>query len=192
MMCDFAQSKLPNAYACLQRPCLYAHRPAKSLRSQRSQLHSASSRFLTRGSPAFHPWSRCNSSLLDQAWGTHINAQELATNIFSTSIIPYSAFLYYLTKSKKTPPLALFGFYFLLVFVFATIPAGIIALKVYHKSLANVDWLHGSAESMLTVTNLLIVLGLRQGVRQAEQGAANKQISQAEETSQAKSADTAQ
>jgi len=52
--------------------------------------------------------------------------QELATNIFSTSIIPYSAFLYYLTKSKKAPPLALFGFYFLLVFVFATIPAGII------------------------------------------------------------------
>ena len=92
----------------------------------------------------------CASSLLDQAWGTHINAQarasaapsyncciillslcvmmlqELATNIFSTSIIPYSAFLYWLTKSKKTPPLALFGFYFLLVFVFATIPAGVI------------------------------------------------------------------
>ena len=52
--------------------------------------------------------------------------QELATNIFSTSIIPYSAFLYYLPKSKKTPPLALFGFYFLLVFVFATIPAGVV------------------------------------------------------------------
>lgn len=30
------------------------------------------------------------------------------------------------------------------------------ALKVYHKSLANVDFLHGSAESMLTVTNLFI------------------------------------
>jgi len=117
--------------------------------------------------------------------------QELATNIFSTSIIPYSAFLYYLTKSKKAPPLALFGFYFLLVFVFATIPAGIIgkpaqnssifpvhcracsdlpaanvgcvmsaALKVYHKSLANVDWLHGSAESMLTVTNLFIGMAI--------------------------------
>lgn len=89
----------------------------------------------------------CRSSLLDQAWGTHVNAQvshhphkhwclltatalghlqELATNIFSTSIVPYSAFLYWLTKSKKTPPLALFGFYFLLVFVFATIPAGVI------------------------------------------------------------------
>ncbi|KAL0033269.1 hypothetical protein WJX77_001195 [Trebouxia sp. C0004] len=163
-----------------------------TLRSQRTRLRLASSRFLSRGPPASYPWSRCNSSLLDQAWGTHVNAQELATNIFSTSIIPYSAFLYYLTKSKKAPPLALFGFYFLLVFVFATIPAGIIALKVYHKSLANVDWLHGSAESMLTVTNLLIVLGLRQGVRQAEQGAANKQDSQAEATSRTKSADAAQ
>ncbi len=75
MMCDFAQSKLPNAYACLQRPCLSAHRPAMTLRNQRNRLHSASSRFLSRGSPAFHSWSRCNSSLLDQAWGTHINAQ---------------------------------------------------------------------------------------------------------------------
>lgn len=26
----------------------------------------------------------------------------------------------------------------------------------YNTSLSNVDWLHGSAESMLTVTNLLI------------------------------------
>ena len=63
----------------------------------------------------------------------HILLQELATNIFSTSIIPYSAFLYYLTKSKKTPPLALFGFYFLLVFVFATIPAGVVG-KVLRTS----------------------------------------------------------
>jgi hypothetical protein len=31
----------------------------------------------------------------------------------------------------------------------------------YGTSLANVDWLHGSAESLLTVTNLLI--GERQG-----------------------------
>ncbi len=61
--------------------------------------------------------------------------QELATNIFSTSIIPYSAFLYYLTKSKKAPPLALFGFYFLLVFVFATIPAGIIGEPAQHSSM---------------------------------------------------------
>lgn len=43
------------------------------------------------------------------------------------------------------------------------------AAKVhYGTSLANVDWLHGAAESLLTVTNLLIVLGLRQGIREAE------------------------
>ena len=45
---------------------------------------------------------------------------------FGTSIVPYSVFLYFLQKSKQAPPLLLFGFYFLLVFVFATIPAGII------------------------------------------------------------------
>lgn len=41
-----------------------------------------------------------------------------------------------------------------------------LAAKVhYGTSLANVDWLHGGAESLLTVTNLLIVLGLREGLR---------------------------
>jgi len=29
--------------------------------------------------------------------------------------------------------------------------------------------LHGSAESLLTITNLLIVLGLRQGIREASE-----------------------
>ena len=51
--------------------------------------------------------------------------ETIPQNLFAFSIIPYSGFLYHLTKSKKAPPLVLFGFYFLLVFVFATIPAGI-------------------------------------------------------------------
>jgi Protein of unknown function (DUF3593) len=34
--------------------------------------------------------------------------------------------------------------------------AGIYAKTVYGTSLANVDWLHGSSESLLTVTNLLL------------------------------------
>ena len=51
--------------------------------------------------------------------------QVLPQNLFAISIIPYAGFLYSLTKSRQAPPLALFGFYFLLVFVFATIPAGI-------------------------------------------------------------------
>lgn len=38
----------------------------------------------------------------------------------------------------------------------------------YGTSLSNVDWLHGGAESLLTLTNLFIVLGLRQALRQAK------------------------
>ncbi|KAK9861559.1 hypothetical protein WJX84_002455 [Apatococcus fuscideae] len=88
------------------------------------------------------------------------SSEEIAMMFFGTSIVPYSVFLYFLTKSKQAPGLLLFGFYFLLVFVFATIPAGIIAKRDYGTILANVDWLHGTAESMLTVTNLFIVFGL--------------------------------
>ena len=135
------------------RPCsgsVVAHSkpPSHRLRNPRSSLRTLQKLTTRRSSRCSQ--TICASSLLDQAWGTHINAQasahmacavcseqhirskvplqELATNIFSTSIIPYSAFLYWLTKSRKTPPLALFGFYFLLVFVFATIPAGVIGM----------------------------------------------------------------
>ena len=94
--------------------------------------------------------------------------QTLPQNLFDVSIIPYAGFLYHLTKSKQAPPLTLFGFYFLLVFVFGTIPAGIYAKKVYETSLANVDYLHGSAEFLLTMTNLFIVIGLRRAIREAE------------------------
>lgn len=49
------------------------------------------------------------------------------------SLFPYLAFLYYLTKSGKAPKLMLFGFYFLLAFVGATIPAGIYGTKSYES-----------------------------------------------------------
>ncbi len=51
--------------------------------------------------------------------------QSLASQLFAASLFPYLAFLYYLTRSGKMPRLALGGFWFLLVFVGATIPAGI-------------------------------------------------------------------
>lgn len=119
---------------------------------------------------------RCNSpttSLINPfelAWGSvgNVGPQDVAAQLFAFSIIPYSGFLYCLTKSQKTPPLALRGFYFLLVFVFATIPAGIYAKTQMGTTLANVDWLHGPAESLLTMTNLLIVLGFRRGILQRE------------------------
>jgi hypothetical protein len=49
----------------------------------------------------------------------------LASQLFAASLFPYLAFLFFLTKSGKAPRLMLGGFYFLLAFVGATIPAGI-------------------------------------------------------------------
>jgi heme A synthase len=89
-------------------------------------------------------------------------------NLFAISLFPYLGFLWFLTKSGKTPKLALRGFYMLLVFVIITIPAGIYAKIAYDTSLANVDWLHGGAEFFLTLSNILVVLGFRQAVMEKD------------------------
>jgi hypothetical protein len=55
------------------------------------------------------------------------------------------------------------------------------AKKVYETSLANVDYLHGSAEFLLTLTNLFIVLGLRKAIREAESENSSKAAAEATE-----------
>lgn len=85
-------------------------------------------------------------------------------NLFAISLFPYLGFLWFMTRSGKTPRLALIGFYVLLIFVAVTIPAGIYAQVHYGETLANVDWLHGSAEVFLTLSNILVVLGFRQAI----------------------------
>ena len=87
-------------------------------------------------------------------------------SLFALSLFPYLGFLWFLTKSGQTPRLALVGFYVLLIFVAVTIPAGIYAKQAYGTELANVDWLHGSAELFLTLSNVLVALGFRQAVVQ--------------------------
>ncbi|KAL3498976.1 hypothetical protein ACH5RR_041708 [Cinchona calisaya] len=101
-------------------------------------------------------------------WAPNVESQSIATQLFAVSLFPYIGFLYFMTKSKSTPKLTLFGYYFLLAFVGATIPAGIYAKVHYGTSLSNVDWLHGGAESFLTLSNLFVVLGLRQALRKVE------------------------
>ncbi|PSB33301.1 DUF3593 domain-containing protein [Chlorogloea sp. CCALA 695] len=88
--------------------------------------------------------------------------------LFALSLFPYLGFLWFLSRTKLMPRLALMGFYGTLVFVAVTIPAGIYAQVHYGKSLANVDWLHGSAESFLTVSNIILVLGFRQALMAAK------------------------
>ena len=105
-------------------------------------------------------------------FGVSVEQWELIEgNLFGASLFPYLAFLYYLGKPEvQMPPRALFGFKFLLAFVFGTIPCAIFAKLRYDDILANVDWLHGPAESLLTITNLLIVVGMREGLREARGG----------------------
>lgn len=61
-----------------------------------------------------------------------------------------------------------------LVFVFLSIPAAIAAQLLYGAAFADSDWLHGSAESLLTITNLVTVLAFRQALshrtQMSEQG----------------------
>ncbi|WP_088893817.1 DUF3593 domain-containing protein [Leptolyngbya ohadii] len=93
--------------------------------------------------------------------------------LFGLSLFPYLGFLWFLTRLARRgtadqpaqmPRLALIGFYMTLVFVGVTIPAGIYAKVHYGEALANVDWLHGSAEAFLTLANVLVVLGFRQAI----------------------------
>ncbi|MBW4516715.1 MAG: DUF3593 domain-containing protein [Timaviella obliquedivisa GSE-PSE-MK23-08B] len=86
--------------------------------------------------------------------------------LFGLSLFPYLGFLWFLSKAKQTPRLGFIGFCMTLVFVAVTIPAGIYAKVVYGESLANVDFLHGGAESFLTLANILVVIGFQQAIAQ--------------------------
>ena len=94
-------------------------------------------------------------------------AEALAGPFFGLSLFPYLGFLYFLAVEESgTPKGVTVGFATCLLFVFLTIPAAIAAKVLYGVSLADSDWLHGSAESLLTITNLVTVVAFRQvGVR---------------------------
>ena len=86
--------------------------------------------------------------------------------LFALSLFPYLGFLWFMTKGVATPKIALIGFYLTLVFVAVTIPAGAYAQFILHKSLANVDWLHGGAEAFLTLSNITIAIGFSKAIKQ--------------------------
>eukprot|EP00547_Thalassionema_nitzschioides_P008875 CAMPEP_0194222938 /NCGR_PEP_ID=MMETSP0156-20130528/34046_1 /TAXON_ID=33649 /ORGANISM="Thalassionema nitzschioides, Strain L26-B" /LENGTH=551 /DNA_ID=CAMNT_0038953911 /DNA_START=95 /DNA_END=1750 /DNA_ORIENTATION=- len=89
--------------------------------------------------------------------------QNLAGIFFQSSLLPYLAYLYFISfRGNRVPALSNFGLQFLLLFVVMTIPSGIIAKSTYGVTLANCDWLHGGAELLLTVANVLLVLGFKE------------------------------
>ena len=104
-----ARRRLPRvqccAAACRRGAAVSPHRPQCS--------RPARTRLLT---------PRAGAELLADPWS--VNAESLGTSLFALSLAPYLVFLYFLNRAKG-PPLMNFGFAFLLVFVGATIPAGI-------------------------------------------------------------------
>ncbi|MEB3361132.1 MAG: DUF3593 domain-containing protein [Synechococcaceae cyanobacterium] len=85
--------------------------------------------------------------------------------LFVLSLLPYLAFLIWAGRLPTFPKLALRGFQFTLAFVAVTIAAAILAELRFGRQLADVDGLHGGAESLLTLSNLLILLGFQQALR---------------------------
>jgi len=109
-------------------------------------------------------------------------AEALGGPLFGFSLIPYLVFLYFLSREQvRTPKGVTVGFASLLLFVFLTIPAAITAKLQYGVSLADSDWLHGSAESLLTVTNLVTVIAFRQALNWKEQQQQQQQQQQLDE-----------
>ena len=81
------------------------------------------------------------------------------TSLFAASIIPYSIFLFYLYKIKSVDKFVKIGFSLTVLFVFITIVISIFTLNYYDKTLVDVDFLHGSAELFLTVSDFVILFG---------------------------------
>ena len=81
------------------------------------------------------------------------------TYIFVFSIIPYAIFLYYLFKIEHLNKIVKIGFSLTLLFVAITIIFSISAEVIYGRSLVEVDLFHGLAESFLTLSDFVILLG---------------------------------
>jgi hypothetical protein len=94
--------------------------------------------------------------------GTTLGARfaGIETKLFQAGLPPYLVYLWFLgAPETRAPEASNFGARFLLAFVLATIPAGVVAKTTYGDVLANVDVLHGASESLLTCSNFLFAFG---------------------------------
>ena len=81
------------------------------------------------------------------------------TALFAASIFPYAIFLFYLYKIKSVNKFVKIGFSLTVLFVFITIMMSILSLNYFDKTLVEVDFLHGSAEFFLTLSDFVILFG---------------------------------
>ena len=60
----------------------------------------------------------------------------------------------------QAPKMVQAGFALVLLFVAVSIPAGMYSRQHLGLAMANVDWIHGPCELILSISNMLVVLGL--------------------------------
>ena len=117
---------------------------------------------LVLGSTAFtgHPQSYLGNNVFDA--------------ILQVSSVVYMSFLVLLLKIRKKEPelfsgLMVGGFWFVLVFISVTVFCIYLSTEVRgYPTLSHDDLLHALAESLLSISNLMIVLGIHRQTRQAE------------------------
>ena len=90
------------------------------------------------------------------------------TALFAASIFPYAIFLFYLYKIKFVNKLVKTGYSLTVLFVFITIVVSVFSLNYYDKTLVEVDFLHGLAESFLTLSDFVILFGFIRMLKKLE------------------------
>jgi hypothetical protein len=95
--------------------------------------------------------------------------------VLQVSSVVYMTFLVLLLKVHKKDPeafsgLTVAGFWFVLVFISVTVVCMYFSIHVLgYPSLSHNDFLHGFAESLLSISNLMIVIGIHRQHKLAEQ-----------------------
>ncbi len=96
--------------------------------------------------------------------------------ILQISSVVYISFLVTLLLIKKRNPeilsgLTIGGFWFVLVFIGVTVFFMYLSTDIREfQTLSHDDLLHGSAESLLTISNLMIILGIHRQIKKVETG----------------------
>ena len=90
------------------------------------------------------------------------------TALFAASIFPYAIFLFYLFKIDSVNRLVKTGYSLTVLFVLITIVVSIFTLNYYDKTLVEVDFLHGLAESFLTLSDFVILFGFIRMLKKLE------------------------
>lgn len=100
--------------------------------------------------------------------------EDIFDAILQVSSVVYLGFLVSLLIIRKRDPdvfsgLTVAGFWFVLVFITVTVSLMYVSTEIRgYMTLSHDDLLHGSAESLLTISNLMIVLGIHRQIKQFE------------------------